>query len=112
MKAFSKKIFQKVLTNFFYYDIIQLERKEVINLATERKPAELSKEALAILEDIKVNGSGTLSEISERSNLKVNASQLGALVARGLVNAVLTDKEVLVKQKRTVNIYSLVETAE
>ena len=74
------------------------------------KQKALSAGALQALEILKEQGSMTLAEMKEKGFEKVNSSHLTALKNRGLVSTESIEKEITTVAKRTVNVYSFVET--
>ncbi len=79
-------------------------------MVKERPLSEIAQKALDFLKN--AEKPMTLQEIKDGLNENVNASQLGALVNRGLVNAEKVVIEVPTVAKRKVNAYMAVETDE
>lgn len=61
------------------------------------------------LETVKANPGCTLAELSEIAGVKFTSGCINTLVAKGLVNNE-NEKEVIVQAKRSVKVYSVIET--
>ena len=61
------------------------------------------------LETVKANPNCTLAELSEIAGVKFTSGCINTLVAKGLVNNE-NEKEVIVQAKRSVKVYSVIET--
>lgn len=61
------------------------------------------------LETVKANPGCTLAELSEIAGVKFTSGCINTLVAKGLINNE-NEKEVIVQAKRSVKVYSVIET--
>ena len=61
------------------------------------------------LETVQANPGCTLAELSEIAGVKFTSGCINTLVSKGLVNNE-NEKEVIVQAKRSVKVYSVIET--